>query len=135
MDKNNKNLILDYAVSVPLVVEDLNIDSIKNMVEIPSTINSSELGMVAKGKEFIFPEWLDNLKQKAENTKEIVYLVIKDIDEIDFLEQDKFYSILKYAGINSYQFPENVIIILTAKKVGCAKLSKIIQALCMVLRS
>ena len=135
MNKNNENLILDYAVSVPLVVEELSIEGIKHFVEISSNIKSSELGMIVKGKEFVLPNWAEELNEKAKSTKEIVYLIISDIDELNFLEQDKFYSILKYSGINAFKFPENVRIILTAKKGGFAKLSKRIQSLCMVIRA
>ena len=135
MEKDNKNLILDYSVSMPLIVEELSISEIKNAVEIPSTINSNELGMVSNGKEFVLPKWANELKIKANEKDDIAYLIIKDIDDIDFLEQDKFYSILKYSSINGFKFPENVRIILTAKTGGFAKISKRIQALCMVLRA
>ena len=135
MKENNKEIVFDFAVNVPLIVEDLNFDSIKNNVQLNSNINSSELGMIPKGNGFELPNWAKELKEMAGKTKDIVYLIIKDIDELDFLEQDKFYGILKYVGINGFKFPENVRIILTARKGGFSKLSKRIQSLCMVLRA
>lgn len=135
MIKNSENLILNYEVSVPLVVEELNVGGILNAVEIPASIDSADLGIQNNGKEWMLPLWAEKLKENAQNKEKIAYLIIKDIDKIDFLEQDKFYLLLKNSRINGFDFPNNVRIIMTAKKGGFARLSKRIQSLCVVLRA
>ncbi|MBE5746050.1 MAG: hypothetical protein E7359_02050 [Clostridiales bacterium] len=119
--------ILNNNTSWPIILENVSSKDFETSVVLPANINSSELGIKIDDKGLCYPSWLNNIKkQEGENT---ILLVIDKLDEISFEEQEKFYGIIKYKGVNGYKFPSETQIIITVKNKD--NVSKKISSLCL----
>ena len=67
---------------------------------------------------FCPPKWYDELIKKSKDG--FVFLVIENINEIPIEDQIKFKEVLKYKKVNTFNFPENSLVI-----VNSSDLSKI----------
>ena len=113
LDKNKTNNIL-------ILGADNNI--FDSAIIIPSKIPSECLGIsIDDHGELIYPQWLQEII--ANNKKESILLVISNIDDINIEDQNKFYGILKYRGVNGYSFPQQTQIVVTSKNLTSDKIS------------
>lgn len=122
MDNNLKlklNKILSNNKSWPIILEGLDAKLIKDAVIINADINSQDLGIKIDDNGYVYPAFITEL----ENSKNKI-LVIDKLDEISVEEQEKFYGLIKYKGINGYKFPKETQIIITTKTNGLSKISE-----------
>lgn len=122
MDNNLKlklNKILSNNKSWSIIIEGLDAKLIKDAVIIKADINSQDLGIRIDSNGYIYPKFISEL----ENNKTKI-LIIDELDEISKEEQEKFYGLIKYKGINGYKFPKETQIIITTKTNGLNKISQ-----------
>lgn len=122
MDNNLKlklNEILSNNKSWSIIIEGLDAKLIKDAVIINANINSQDLGIKIDSNGYIYPKFISEL----ENNKTKI-LIIDELDEISKEEQEKFYGLIKYKGINGYKFPKETQIIITTKTNGLNKISQ-----------
>lgn len=122
MDNNLKlklNKILSNNKSWSIIIEGLDAKLIKDAVIINANINSQDLGIKIDSNGYIYPKFISEL----ENSKTKI-LIIDELDEISKEEQEKFYGLIKYKGINGYKFPKETQIIITTKTNGLNKISQ-----------
>lgn len=127
MDNNLKlklNKILSNNKSWPIILQGLDAKLIKDAVIINADISSQDLGIKIDDNGYVYPNFIS----KLENSKNKI-LVIDKLDEISTEEQEKFYGLIKYKGINGYKFPKETQIIITTKTNGLNKISKDILGL------
>lgn len=106
----------------PVIIQGISAKIFKNAIIIPADIPSSELGTKIDDKgNIIFPNWLEKLKQMEKMNKAII-VCIDGLDKIDPDEQQKFYGMLKYNGINGYKFSNATRIVIAT--FDSAKISK-----------
>lgn len=106
----------------PVIIQGISAKIFKNAIIIPADIPSSELGTKIDDKgNIIFPNWLEKLKQMEKMDKAII-VCIDGLDKIDPDEQQKFYGMLKYNGINGYKFSNATRIVIAT--FDSAKISK-----------
>lgn len=104
--------------------------NIPNSVVLPAITPSSNLGIIIDDNgEYQKPSWL---KQMENIKSETIYLVIDELDKLSQDEQDKFFQILKYHGINGYNFTKEVSIIVTTKNNNSSVISKKLLPLLLV---
>lgn len=127
MENNIKNII-ENNKKWPIIIEgvtDLNLD---NQVVIPSSISQDNLGIIPEDKGNKLPNWV--LKILINHKKNVATtLVISDIDSVSFEEQEKFLGLLKFKGINGYNFPKDTAIVLTCSEGNYDLISNKIKAL------
>lgn len=122
MDSNLKlklKEILSNNKSWSIIIEGLDAKLIKDAVIINANINSQDLGIKIDSNGYIYPKFISEL----ENNKTKI-LIIDELDEISKEEQEKFYGLIKYKGINGYKFPKETQIIITTKTNGLNKISQ-----------
>ena len=113
------NKILSNNKSWPIILEGLDATLIKDAVIIKADINSQDLGIKIDGNGYVYPNFINEL-ENSENK----ILIIDKLDEISKEEQEKFYGLIKYKGINGYKFPKETQIIITTKINGLNKISQ-----------
>lgn len=117
MSKDKKIEMLNEYIKMniaPILLEDVPSSVFAgDAVIIPSNIDVSLLNGHYDGIDFIPPEWYIKLNQKQNFNNNI--LVIDDISSIPKNEQTKFYEILKYRKIGTFDLPKNCVIIITCK--------------------
>ena len=80
-------------------------------------------------KEPIFKDKLNEMADK----NELVYFIIKGIDETSIEVQNKYIGVVKDRVVNGYNLPENVVIIFTVKtKDGLKNISGELYHFCVV---
>ncbi len=108
-------LLREYlnANVVPILVEKLDISDMPNSIILNSNINDSEL--VGHYEDFVFypPKWMEKMYQ----SKDMIVLIINNIDLISKKDQDRFIEILKYRQVSTFDIPDNYRILLTAKNI------------------
>lgn len=108
-------LLREYlnANVVPILVEKLDICDMPNSIILNSNINDSEL--VGHYEDFVFypPKWMEKMYQ----SKDMIVLIINNIDLISKKDQDRFIEILKYRQVSTFDIPDNYRILLTAKNI------------------
>lgn len=122
--------ILDSNEKWPLIIGGVDSESISKSVVLPAITHTSELGIVAGETGLVYPAWLMEIRIKAKKSNKI-YLVITGLDEIDVDEQEKFYGMIKYNGVNGYKFPAGTQIIIPIKKGNLSKINERIVSLCL----
>ncbi len=114
------NNYLKSGINV-ILLEDFKNEIFENNVILDK--NSAVCGHY-EGIEFMAPDWYYKL---LENDEKI--LVIKDINKMDLIEQTKFIEIIKYKKVNTFDLPENTVIILLAENLKDYKLNEEIYSL------
>ena len=117
----NKDLIelQEGCKATCVVILDEEINKLDYKIVISSKSSDSEL--YVKLKENVF----DNEK--------IHYLIVKDIDEINENEQDKYYQMVKDRELYGHKLPENIIIVLTVKnRESLKRISQELYKFCVV---
>lgn len=116
MNDAKRELLMSYIKSnvAPILVDFIDGNNIPNSVVLPANLEISELNGHYDDIEFVFPEWLNKLKNS--NTPTI--LVIDKIDSIPKNEQTKFVEILKYRQVSTFELPKNTVIVVTAKEIN-----------------
>lgn len=109
--------ILKDNTKWPIVIEGVSSTDFPTSTIIPATISSSELGIIPSEEGFKLPNWLNGIIAEAKQGKTVIICIDK-LDEIPVEEQEKFYGMIKYRGINGLKFPERTQIVITAKNVG-----------------
>lgn len=126
--KKKLNDLLRNNKKWPVIIEGVKVPAFKKATILPATTKSEEL-TIANGK----PDWVLSLEAKAKST--INLLIIEGIDEIPYEEQKKFKFILENRGLNGYDFPDNVQIVLPTKKDCQERIISIIQTLCIYFKA
>ena len=86
-------------------------DDIEGAVVLPANIDKSELNGHYEGEDFLAPKWFNDI------SKDGSILVIDKLDTIPEEEQLKFYELLKYRKVSTFELPNNCVIIVTVSKV------------------
>ena len=120
--------ILKDNTKWPLIIEGVSSANFPTSVVIPATTSSSELGIIPSETGLKLPSWAMEILLKAKKSKKII-VCIGELDEISQEEQEKFYGMIKYKGVNGFKFPEGTQIIITAKNIK--KISKRISSLAL----
>ena len=120
--------ILKNNTKWPLIIEGVSSDNFPTATVIPATTPSSDLGIIPGETGLKYPAWAMEIMIKAKNSKKII-VCIGGLDQISQVEQEKFYGMIKYKGVNGFKFPEGTQIIITAK--NAAKISKKISSLAL----
>ncbi len=120
--------ILNDNTKWPLIIEGVSSSNFPTSIVIPATTPSSELGIIPGETGLKLPSWAMEILLKAKKSKKII-VCIGELDEISQEEQEKFYGMIKYKGVNGFKFPEGTQIIITAKNTK--KLSKRISSLAL----
>lgn len=122
--KNLKEIIEFSKMNIsPILIEDFDLDSIKDYILIDSRITREELYGYYDNEEFIEPSWLKEIENKK-------FLIINDITNINLEEQKKFMELLKYRKVGTYNLPENIVILVTCKNL---KVNVILEELYSIL--
>lgn len=113
----------------PLIIEGVSSANFPTSIVIPATTPSSDLGIISSETGLKYPAWAMEIMIKAKKTKKII-VCIGGLDEISQEEQEKFYGMIKYKGVNGFKFPEGTQIVITAK--NAKNISKRILSLALV---
>ena len=108
----------------PILIDFLDSKYIPNCILLPSNINIKDLDGHYKNEDYLPPEWYSKLLSENKNV-----IVIDNIDSIHIEEQDKFLELIKYRKISTFDLPNDVVIIITAKKINKDTISKNIYEL------
>lgn len=120
--------ILKDNTKWPLIIEGVSSANFPTSIVLPATTPSSELGVIPGETGLKLPTWAMEILLKAKKSKKII-VCIGGLDEISQEEQEKFYGMIKYKGVNGFKFPEGTQIIITAKNTK--KISKRISSLAL----
>jgi hypothetical protein len=124
-ESKKKEIRVLLKVSPVLIIGE-DVESFKNATILEPTIENKDLHVYEDPKGLIVPSWL----KAIEKGKASKLIIIKNIDEVPEVEQNKFYEMLKYKSIGSYAMPESVKIIVIAKQDK--NVSELIRRLCLV---
>ena len=113
--------ILKDNTKWPLIIEGVSSANFPTSIVIPATTPSSELGIIPSENGLQYPAWATKIINQSKNSKKVI-VCINGLDEISQEEQEKFYGMIKYKGVNGFKFPEEVQIIITVKDTN--KISK-----------
>jgi len=113
----------------PIIIEGVSVIDFSNSIVIPANIPSSQLGVIPSENGYKYPSWLMELIINSKKNNNI-QICIRGLDEISQDEQQKFYGLIKYKGINGYKFPEGAQIIIPVNNLE--KISKRILSLSLV---
>ena len=122
--------ILKDNTKWPLIIEGVSSTNLPTSVVIPATTPSSELGVIPSETGLKLPSWAMEILLKAKKSKKII-VWIGGLDEISQEEQEKFYGMIKYNGVNGYKFPAGTQIIIPIKKGNLSKINERIVSLCL----
>lgn len=122
--------ILENNKKWPIIIAGISGNSLSNAIMLPATIPSDQLDIVPDDEGMNYPAWIMQMMICARKSDK-VYLVIDGLDDIDFDEQEKFYTILKHKSINGYKFPDNVQIVIAIKSGNISRISDKIATLCI----
>lgn len=106
--------ILKDNTKWPLIIEGVSSADFPTAIVIPATTPSNELGVISSENGLKYPTWAMEVTLKAKKSKEIV-VCIGELDKISQEEQEKFYGMIKYKGVNGFKFPEGTQIVITTK--------------------
>ena len=120
--------ILKNNTKWPLIIEGVSSANFPTSIVLSANTPSSDLGVISDETGLKLPSFAQEILIKSKKSKKII-LCINGLDEISQEEQEKFYGIIKYKGINGFKFPEGTQIIITAKNAN--KISKRIVKLAL----
>ena len=120
--------ILKDNTKWPLIIEGVSTSNFHTPIVIPATTPSSELGIIPGETGLKLPSWAMEILLKAKKSKKII-VCIGGLDEISQKEQEKFYGMIKYKGVNGFKFPEGTQIVITAQ--NSKNISKRISSLAL----
>lgn len=120
--------ILKDNTKWPLIIEGVTSKNFPTSIVIPAITPSSELGIVASDTGLKYPSWAMEIMIKSKKSKKVI-VCIDGLDKISLEEQEKFYGMIKYKGVNGFKFPEGTQIIITTK--NATKISKRISSLAL----
>ena len=112
----------------PLILEGAKAEMLKGAVVLPANTSTENLGILPAEKDYVVPTWLKQLSQKSKRLKR-VFLVIDGLENINGQDQEKFYGLFKYKGVNGYNLPDNVQILIPIKLGEVDKINDKLQAL------
>lgn len=121
-----KELLMSYikANVAPILIDFMFGVDIPNAIVIPGSIDAKELVGHYESLDYKPPKWYDELITNNHNL-----LVIDLIDSIKKEEQAKFIEILKYRKIDTFELPEDCVIIVTTKEINKDKINEEIYSL------
>ncbi len=132
MTKESQKVIRDIITklkSQSWVIGGVTAKNFPHAVVVPATTPSAELGIIPNTQGYQHPKWLLTMMMKAQ-AKKAILLCIDGIDSLPCGEQDKFAGMIKYKGLNGFNFPHETQIIVTAKHIDAV--SPEIKALCLL---
>jgi len=131
-DKKKLARILKDNEKWPIIVEGICAKTFKDAVVIPASIPSDELGTkIDDNGNIVFPVWLKQLKH-SENSGKPTIVCIDGLDKVSDDEQQKFYGMIKYNGINGCRFSKTTRIVVAAD--DASKISKRIFDLALLVK-
>lgn len=134
MDKNQKQRLMEVIqnnLKWPIILDGVGCELFSGSIVLDARIPSNQLGVISTQRGFLLPTWLKELRQKSKKLQRVL-LIISNLDEVVTDEQEKFYGILKYKGINGCAFGENVQILIPIKKGTINKISEKIQSVSLL---
>lgn len=110
--------ILNSGLSDPIIFEGVDAKILPNAVIISADIPSSELGVVPNDNGgYKYPAWVMELIVKSKKSDKI-YLCIDGLDKVSEDEQNRFYGMFKYGGLNGFKFPKGTQILALCKNAN-----------------
>lgn len=124
--ENKKELLLSYikANVAPILVDFISGSDLNSAIILPANTDNDNLNGHYKGLDFVPPKWLNGLLYANRKV-----LVIDKIDTISKEDQLKFYELLKYKKISTFELPKDLIIIVTANEINKDKINEKIFSL------
>ncbi len=124
---DKKEMLLSYIKSnvAPILVDFISGQDLNEAVVLPANIDVKELNGHYDGVDYMPPKWLNKILSTNANR----ILVIDKIDTISKEEQLKFYELLKYRKISTFNLPENCVIIVNASEINKDKINEEIFSL------
>lgn len=125
--KDKRDLLLTYinANIAPILVDFINAKDIDGAILLPASVSNSLLNGYYEDEDFIPPKWLNEIL----STNKTSVLIIDKIDTISKEEQMKFYELLKYKKISTFELPKDTVIIITAEEINEEKINEEIFSL------
>lgn len=125
--KDKRDLLLTYinANIASILVDFINAKDIDGAILLPAGVSNSLLNGHYEGEDFIPPKWLNEIL----STNKTSVLIIDKIDTISKEEQMKFYELLKYKKISTFELPKDTVIIITAEEINEEKINEEIFSL------
>ena len=120
--------ILKNNTKWPLIIEGVSTSNFPMAIAISANIPSSELGIISSETGLKFPTWAMEIMIKAKKSKEII-VCIDGLDKITPENQEKFYGLIKYKGVNGFKFPEETQIVIPVE--NAKNISKRISSLAL----
>jgi hypothetical protein len=119
---DKKEMLLSYIKSnvAPILVDFISGQDLNEAVVLPANIDVKELNGHYDGVDYMPPKWLNKILSTNANR----ILVIDKIDTISKEEQLKFYELLKYRKISTFNLPEGCVIIITANEINKDKINE-----------
>lgn len=116
MSKENRlELLKTYlkANVAPILIENVSATLFEDSTVIPANIDIKELNGHYEGIDFVPPKWFSDLVNKKNK-----FLIIDKLSQIPKTEQKKFIEILKYRKVSVFEFPKNLVIVITSDKLN-----------------
>lgn len=116
MSKENRlELLKTYlkANIAPILIENVSSSLFEDAKVIPANIDIKELNGHYEGIDFVPPKWFSDLVNKKNK-----FLIIDKLSQIPKTEQKKFIEILKYRKVSVFEFPNNLVIVITSDKLN-----------------
>lgn len=117
MNKQDRLEMLNTYIKsniAPILLE--NVSSIKTenkFTVLPANIDITQLNGHYEEIEFVPPEWYSELINNKSK-----FLIIDKLSQIPKVEQKKFIEVLKYRKVSVFDFPKDVVIVITGDKLN-----------------
>lgn len=122
---NEKIKVLNEYIKAnvgPILVDFIDVKEQVKSVVLPANCSIDELNGHYESDKYCPPKWFLDLKSNS-------LLIIDNIDSIGKNEQMKFIELLKYRKISTFELPEYVRIIVTAKDVNKENINEEVYSL------
>ncbi len=130
---SNVMQLFNLSIDDPIIFQGVDISLVPNAIVIPASIPSSELGIVPDNKgKYKYPAWVMELVVKSKKSDRVC-ICIDGLDDLKEGDQQKFYGMLKFGGLNGFKFPKGTKIFLFVKDMN--KVGKKIKSLALTYKA
>ena len=109
--------ILNNNSKWPIIIQGATAKNFPKAVVLNGDTKSEELGILSTENGLVYPNWVNEINEKLKASKKVL-LIIDGIDKLELADQEKFYGIIKYSGINGYKFPAGVQIVMPVEDIN-----------------
>lgn len=108
--------ILNCHFDTPIILQGVSASIIPNVVVVSADIPSSELGVVPSENGYKYPAWAMELLVRDKKGEKST-ICIDGLDSLPKDEQEKFYGMITYKGVNGFKFPKDTSIVILVKDI------------------